>query len=76
MPTKSVLYEYWLMPSNIEPIARKMTGRICRRDGMSETKIPPWVDLHWPGSAAMLEAGVMDGDGEWIISELRFIESA
>ena len=43
---------------------------------MSETKIPPWVDLHWPGSAAMLEAGVMDGDGEWIISELRFIESA
>ena len=60
---------YWLMTSNIEPIAREMTGRICRRNGMSETKIPAWVDLHWPCSAAMLEAGVMDEDGEWIIDQ-------
>jgi hypothetical protein len=54
------------MSSNIEPLAREMTERICRRNGMAETDIPGWVDLHWQCSAAMLEAGVMDENGEWI----------
>ncbi len=52
--------------SNIEPLARKMTERICRREGMSEADIPAWIELHWPCAAAMLEAGVMDEAGEWI----------
>jgi hypothetical protein len=52
--------------SNIEPLAREMAERICRRGGMSEAEIPRWVDLHWPCAAAMLEAGVMDEGGDWI----------
>jgi len=54
------------MISNIEPLARELTEHICRRNGMSEANIPGWVDLHWPCAAAMLEAGIMDEDGEWI----------
>jgi hypothetical protein len=54
------------MISNIEPLAREMTERICRRNGMAETDIAGWVDRHWQCAAAMLEAGVMDEDGEWI----------
>ena len=54
------------MTSNIEPPAREMAGRICRRSDMSEADIPRWVDLHWPCAAAMLEAGVMDEGGEWV----------
>ena len=54
------------MSSNIEPLAREMAERICRRSGMSEPDIPRWVDLHWPCAAAMLEAGVMDESGEWL----------
>jgi hypothetical protein len=54
------------MRSNIEPLAREMAEHICRRNGMSEIEIPVWVDLHWPCAAAMLEAGVMDENGEWI----------
>jgi hypothetical protein len=54
------------MSSNIEPLAREMAERICRRYGMPEVRIPEWVDLHWPCAAAMLEAGVMDEHGEWI----------
>jgi hypothetical protein len=54
------------MSSNIEPLAREMAERICRRSGMPEADIPPWVDLHWPCAAAMLEAGVMDEGGEWL----------
>ena len=54
------------MISNIEPLAREMTEHICRRNGMSEANIPGWVDLHWQCAAAMLEAGVMDEDGQWI----------
>src|SRR5258708_37742768 len=54
------------MTSNIEPLAREMAMRICRRSGMGEADIPRWVDLHWPCAAAMLEAGVMDGGGEWV----------
>ena len=54
------------MISNIEPLAREMTERICRRNGMVEADIPGWVDLHWQCAAAMLEAGVMDENGEWI----------
>jgi hypothetical protein len=54
------------MSSNIEPLAREMAERICRRSGMREADIPCWVDLHWPCAAAMLEAGVMDEGGEWV----------
>jgi hypothetical protein len=54
------------MTSNIEPLAREMAVRICRRSGMPEADIPRWVELHWPCAAAMLEAGVMDEDGEWV----------
>jgi hypothetical protein len=63
---KEALCDYECMSSNIEPLAREMTERICRRNGMSETEIPAWVDLHWQCAAAMLEVGVMDEDGEWI----------
>lgn len=52
--------------SNIEPLAREMAERICRRSGMAEADVPRWVDLHWPCAAAMLEAGVMDERGEWV----------
>jgi hypothetical protein len=54
------------MSSNIEPLAREMAVRICRREGMPEAQIPAWVDLHWPCAAAMLEAGVMDETGAWL----------
>jgi hypothetical protein len=54
------------MTSNIEPLAREMAVRICRRSGMAEADIPRWVELHWPCAAAMLEAGVMDERGEWV----------
>ena len=52
--------------SNIEPLAREMAERICRRSGMAEADVARWVDLHWPCAAAMLEAGVMDERGEWV----------
>jgi hypothetical protein len=52
--------------SNIEPLAREMAARICRREGMPEPNIAAWVDLHWPCAAAMLEAGLMDEAGEWL----------
>jgi hypothetical protein len=55
-----------IMTSNIEPLAREMAERICRRSGMPEADIPRWVELHWPCAAAMLEAGVMDEGGEWV----------
>jgi len=54
------------MTSNIEPLAREMAARICRRSGMSEPDMARWIDLHWPCAAAMLEAGVMDEGGEWV----------
>lgn len=54
------------MTSNIEPIAREVTRRICRDNEMRETQIERWVDLHWQCAAAMLEAGVMDENGDWI----------
>jgi len=54
------------MSSNIEPLAREMAVRICRREGMPEQEIPAWVELHWPCAAAMLEAGVMDETGAWL----------
>ena len=54
------------MTSNIEPIAREATRRICRDNEMPETQIERWVDLHWQCAAAMLEVGVMDEKGEWI----------
>jgi len=52
--------------SNIEPLARAMAERICRREAMVEADIPGWVDRHWECAAAMLEAGAMDEAGEWI----------
>ena len=54
------------MSSNIEPLAREMAVRICRRSGMAEADIPHWIDLHWPCAAAMLESGVMDEAGQWV----------
>jgi hypothetical protein len=54
------------MTSNIEPIAREITGSICRENDMPEAQIDRWVELHWQCAAAMLEAGVMDEKGEWI----------
>jgi hypothetical protein len=52
--------------SNIEPLAREMAARICRREGMPEREVARWVDLHWPCAAAMLEAGLMNEAGEWL----------
>jgi hypothetical protein len=43
---KALWCDYECMSSNIEPLAREMTEHICRRNGMSETDIPDWVDLH------------------------------
>ena len=57
------------MNSNIEPLAREMAARICRREGMPEPEIAQWVDLHWPCAAAMLEAGLMNEAGEWLEGE-------
>jgi aromatic ring hydroxylase len=33
---------------------------------MHDSEIAAWVERHWQCAAAMLEAGVMDEDGEWI----------
>ena len=54
------------MTSNIEPLAREMAARICRREAMPEPEIARWVDLHWHCAAAMLEAGLMNENGEWL----------
>jgi hypothetical protein len=54
------------MTSNIEPIAREITAAICRDSQMPEAEIAGWVEFHWPCTAAMLEAGVMDETGQWI----------
>ena len=63
--------------SNIEPLAREMAERICRRQGMAEADVADWVERHWQCAAAMLEAGAMDEAGEWIDggSLLRGIEA-
>jgi hypothetical protein len=63
--------------SNIEPLARAMAERICRRQGMAEAEIADWVERHWECAAAMLEAGAMDEAGEWVDggSLLRGIEA-
>ncbi len=63
--------------SNIEPLAREMAERICRRQGMAEADVADWGDRHWQCAAAMLEAGAMDEAGEWIDggSLLRGIEA-
>jgi allantoicase len=54
------------MTSNIEPIAREIARSICRGNEMPDAQIDRWVDLHWQCAAAILEAGVMDEQGEWI----------
>ena len=64
--TATPVDDYRMTSSNIEPLAREMAERICRRGGMAEADVPRWVDLHWPCAAAMLEAGVMDERGEWV----------
>jgi len=63
--------------SNIEPLARAMAERICRRQGMAEANIAAWVERHWECAAAMLEAGVMNEQGDWIEGRdvLRGIEA-
>lgn len=63
--------------SNIEPLAREIAERICRRQRMAEAEIDDWVERHWECAAAMLEAGAMDEAGEWIDggSLLRGIEA-
>ena len=55
--------------SNIEPLAREMAARICRREGMPEAEIGRWVELHWPCAAAMLAAGLMNESGEWLVGK-------
>ena len=52
--------------SNIEPLAREMAERICRRQAMAEAEIAGWVERHWECAAAMLEAGAMDETGGWV----------
>ena len=71
VPQMSLFGRNWVvdgdpMSSNIEPLAREMAERICRRSGMPEADISGWVDLHWPCAAAMLETGVMDEGGDWV----------
>jgi hypothetical protein len=63
--------------SNIEPLARQIAERICRRQGMAEADIAGWVERHWECAAAMLETGAMDEAGEWVEggSLLRGIEA-
>ncbi|MBR2118457.1 MAG: hypothetical protein IJ935_07265 [Afipia sp.] len=50
--------------SNIEPLAREVVERVCRRTGMPEAEIPAWVDRHWEAAAAEIEAGNCDENGE------------
>lgn len=52
--------------SNIEPFAREVCERVCRRTGMPEDEIPAWVDSHWEAAAAEIEAGNCDDSGEII----------
>jgi len=57
--------------SNIEPLARQIAERICRRSEasgpstppMTETQVAAWVDAHWECAAAELEAGILGDDG-------------
>jgi hypothetical protein len=54
------------MPAiNIEPLARALAERICRRTGMPESEIPAWVDRHWECAAADIEAGLVDEGGNY-----------
>lgn len=52
--------------SNIEPLAREVCEKICRRAGMPESEISAWVDSHWEAAAAEIEAGNCDDTGEII----------
>lgn len=52
-----------MIASNIEPLARAMAERICRRTRMAESDIPAWVDRHWECAAADIEAGLIDDAG-------------
>jgi precorrin-2 methylase len=57
--------------SNIEPLARQIAERICRRSEaarpssppMTEEQVAAWVDAHWECAAADLEAGLLGDDG-------------
>ncbi len=49
---------------NIEPVARAISERICRRIGMTdEAEVASWVERHWECAAAELEGGTIDEDG-------------
>lgn len=50
--------------SNIEPLAREVCERVCRRTGMAESEIPAWVESHWEAAAAEIEAGNCGESGE------------
>jgi hypothetical protein len=60
--------------SNIEPLARAIAERACRRHEISNRSNSPmtaeevaaWVDSHWQCAAADLEAGVLDDTGNTI----------
>lgn len=57
--------------SNIEPLARAITERVCRRtEGldpasprMTTEEVAAWVDAHWQCAAAELETGVITDEG-------------
>jgi hypothetical protein len=52
--------------SNIEPLAREICEKVCRRTGMPEAEIRAWVDSHWESVAAEIEAGNCDEHGELV----------
>jgi len=74
--------------SNIEPLARAITERVCRKvEGsdpasprMTDAEVAAWVDGHWECAAAELEAGLLDDDGNrvpdanWELSLEAYVE--
>jgi hypothetical protein len=54
--------------SNIEPLAREIAERVCRKTGSETTaqEVATWVDSHWQCAAADLEAGRLNDDGSRI----------
>jgi hypothetical protein len=56
--------------SNIEPLARAITERVCRNPAlprMRDDEVAAWVDAHWESAAAELEAGILDDDGNRVL---------
>jgi hypothetical protein len=54
--------------SNIEPLARAITERVCRATpspgSATDDEVAAWVDSHWESAAAELEAGTIDDAGQ------------